>query len=102
LNEAVRLNPADEKAYGNRGNLWQLKGDQERTLADLDIQIRLHPKDSFGYPLRGDTVQRRSGPRDRRLQRGSADAGHVKTSIPTLSNLGIVDLGQFDLALSVR
>jgi hypothetical protein len=60
LNEAVRLNPADEKAYGNRGNLWQLKGDQERTLADLDIQIRLHPKDSFGYPLRGDTGQRRS------------------------------------------
>ncbi len=55
MNEAVRLNPADEKAYGNRGNLWQLKGYQERTLADLDIQIRLHPKDSFGYLLRGDT-----------------------------------------------
>ena len=34
-----------------------LKGDLERALADLDIQIRLHPKDSFGYRLRGDTYR---------------------------------------------
>jgi hypothetical protein len=74
--------------YGNRGNLWRLKGDLEHALADLDIQIRMHPKDSFGYLLRGDTY-RYKGDLDRAIADYNAALKIEPDAISTFTGLGL-------------
>jgi tetratricopeptide (TPR) repeat protein len=47
--EAIRLDPRSHKAYANRGQIWCLKGDLHRALADQDLHIRINPNDPIGY-----------------------------------------------------
>lgn len=50
-------------AYANRGQAYDIKGDRDRALADLNESIRLNPKDANAYNGRGQ-VYRRKGDYD--------------------------------------
>ncbi len=41
---AIRLNPKDFAALQKRGNVWSLKKDYDRAIADYDQVLRLKPK----------------------------------------------------------
>ena len=51
--EAIRLNPKDADAYGNRGYAYAAKGDLDKAIADCTEAIRLNPKDADAYVNRG-------------------------------------------------
>jgi lipoprotein NlpI len=53
LDQAIRLDPKDAGAYGNRGDAWRAKGDLDRAIADYDEAIRINPKNAFWYFNRG-------------------------------------------------
>ena len=52
-NDAIRLNPKDAKAYRNRGDAYEDKGDFDKAIADLTEAIRLDPEDAKAYSYRG-------------------------------------------------
>ena len=43
LDEIIRLNPEDAKAYINRGYAYYEKGDYDRAIEDFDSAVRLCP-----------------------------------------------------------
>ena len=45
--------------YANRGEIWRLKGDLDRALADQDQSVRLDPKSPLPFLSRGDTYRYR-------------------------------------------
>ena len=53
FNEAIRLDPKDADAYGNRGDAWDAKDDSTRPSPTIDEAIRLDPKDARRYVNRG-------------------------------------------------
>jgi tetratricopeptide (TPR) repeat protein len=53
FNEAIRLDPKNAVAYGNRGMVYYGNSDLDRAIADFDEAIRLDPKDATNYNNRG-------------------------------------------------
>jgi len=51
--EAIRLDPKNAVAYGNRGMAYYGNSDLDRAIADFDEAIRLDPKDATAYNNRG-------------------------------------------------
>jgi tetratricopeptide (TPR) repeat protein len=64
FSEAIRPDPRDAIAYGNRGMAYYANGDLDRAIADFDKAIRPDPKDAIAYNNRG-AATRRSGGRTR-------------------------------------
>ena len=54
FSEAIRLNPNDAIAYGNRGFAYGKTGDYERAIADFTEAIRLKPDFALAYYDRAD------------------------------------------------
>ncbi|MTJ17774.1 MULTISPECIES: tetratricopeptide repeat-containing serine protease family protein [unclassified Dolichospermum] len=52
-NEAIRLNPNNDKAYGNRGIVRNDLGDKQGAIADYNQVIRINPNDALAYNNRG-------------------------------------------------
>ena len=73
-NEALRRDPKNVAIYAARGEIWRLKGDLDRALADQDQAVRLDPKSPLPFLARGDTYryQGRAQPRAGRLRPGAA------------------------------
>ncbi len=57
--EAIRLAPAQARAYANRGDVYRQQGDLERAMADLDEALRLDPTLTAAYTNRGLTHEAR-------------------------------------------
>ncbi|WP_180274613.1 serine protease [Tychonema bourrellyi] len=53
LNEAIKLDPKDAKAYYNRGFVYYKKGDNDNALKDYNEAIKLDPKYAIAYNNRG-------------------------------------------------
>ncbi|MGD0709615.1 MAG: tetratricopeptide repeat protein [Bacteroidales bacterium] len=52
-NKAIKLNPDDEKAYGERGKAKLHQSDWTGAISDLSKAIELNPKDENIYSFRG-------------------------------------------------
>ena len=52
-NEAIRLNPNNAEAYGNRGNVRNDLGDKQGAIDDYNQVIRINPNDAYAYNNRG-------------------------------------------------
>ena len=52
-NEAIRLNPNNAEAYGNRGNVRNDLGDKQGAIDDYNQVIRINPNDALAYNNRG-------------------------------------------------
>jgi tetratricopeptide (TPR) repeat protein len=57
--DAVRLDPSDAAAYGNRGVTWTAKGEFDKALDDFDKALRLDPKYASAFNNRGVVWQMR-------------------------------------------
>ena len=70
--EAIRLDPRDAEAYLARGCSWNLKGELDQAIADLDRAIRLDPTNAEALLLPGQCRARegRFRPGHRRFHRG--------------------------------
>jgi tetratricopeptide (TPR) repeat protein len=64
--QAIRLNPDYAKAYLERGNAYDGKGDYDRAIADYTQAIRLDPDDAEAYNDRG-IAYRNKGDYDRAI-----------------------------------
>ena len=64
--QAIRLDPNNANAYGNRGIAYGEKGDYDRAIADYNQAIRLDPNDPAAYYNRG-IAYRRNGDYDRAI-----------------------------------
>ena len=53
FDEAVRLDPQDAKAYGNRGSAYSALGKYQQAIQDYDEAIRLRPQLAGAYYIRG-------------------------------------------------
>jgi len=53
LNEAIRLNLEDDRAYSGRGLAYAGKGDSRQAMRDCDHAIQLRPDDGWDYWMRG-------------------------------------------------
>ena len=53
MDETIRLNPQEAKAYHGRGQAYSKLGQYERAIQDLDEAIRLDPQDADAYYERG-------------------------------------------------
>jgi len=53
LNEAIHLNPKDEKAYDGRGVAYKKKGDFDHAIRDFNEAIHLNPNFERAYNDRG-------------------------------------------------
>ena len=50
---AIELDPSDVENYDYRGEVWQLKGNNDRALADYSMAIRINPLYVSAYYQRG-------------------------------------------------
>ena len=66
LDQAIRLDPTDAKAYNIRANAWDYVGASDRALADYDEAIRHDPNNPAVFHDRG-MMWRRKGELDRAL-----------------------------------
>jgi tetratricopeptide (TPR) repeat protein len=57
--QAILVNPLYALAYGNRGEIWRLTGDFDRSLIDLNKAAELAPKDPMILTMRGETLRDR-------------------------------------------
>ena len=55
--DAILLNPNHAAAYVGRGEVNRLKGDLDRSLADLDKAVTLNPKSQVSLYQRGETLR---------------------------------------------
>jgi tetratricopeptide (TPR) repeat protein len=46
---AIELNPRDAKAYYNRGNAYDNKGQYDKAITDYSRAIELNPRDAVAY-----------------------------------------------------
>jgi tetratricopeptide (TPR) repeat protein len=53
-NEAIRVDPRNEKPYNNRGNLYKDKGEADRAIADYSAAIRIKPDYVYALANRAD------------------------------------------------
>ena len=53
LNEAIRLDPRNAKAFSNRGGAWFKKGQLDQAIADCTEAIRLDPRMASAHGNRG-------------------------------------------------
>lgn len=55
LNEAIRLNPKDPRAYRLRANVYFAQGNFVKALSDFDQVVKLSPNDATAYTDRAVT-----------------------------------------------
>ena len=53
LNEAIRINPRDDRAWTMRGGLFLARGEAQRAINDFNEAIRLNPNDYYAVFQRG-------------------------------------------------
>ena len=58
LDEAVRLNPAFDRAYVNRAALYSMLGEDQMALSDFNRSIDLNPTNPIAYAGRGQLFRR--------------------------------------------
>jgi len=59
FSEAIKSNPANAKAYYNRGNVYQRKGYNDKAIADYNKSIAINPGLAEVYIKRGITFRRK-------------------------------------------
>lgn len=59
--QAIRLNPSYDRAYGNRGNVWFRMGQLDRAIADYDECLRLNPSATHIVENRRIALERKAG-----------------------------------------
>jgi tetratricopeptide (TPR) repeat protein len=57
LDQAIRLNPGNARAWADRGDARMESGDYERALDDYDVAIGLDPDNPFTLTSRSDTLR---------------------------------------------
>jgi Tfp pilus assembly protein PilF len=80
FNAAIRLDPANGKAYHKRANVRIREGDVGKAVADFAEAIRLDPTNALAYAGRGVAYQHRG-----HLDRAIADFSHAIRLAPTLA-----------------
>ncbi|MGB2167486.1 MAG: tetratricopeptide repeat protein, partial [Candidatus Puniceispirillales bacterium] len=58
LDEAITLDPENDKAWNNRGSAKSDIGDHHGAIADYDKAIRLNPDNDFAWSGRGEAKSR--------------------------------------------
>jgi tetratricopeptide (TPR) repeat protein len=90
--EAIKLDPENGAAFGNRGLAYAKKGDFDQAIADFDEAIRLNPNDAR-ILYQGRRNQKKEGNadiaarRDASLWYVSAAGSHQARSEPALAGL---------------
>jgi tetratricopeptide (TPR) repeat protein len=57
LNEAINLDPKRAGLYIERGNVWSVKGDEARAIAEYDEAVKLDEKNAAGFALAAYTAK---------------------------------------------
>jgi tetratricopeptide (TPR) repeat protein len=82
------LNPKEDRALSNRGEVWRLKGDLNRSMTDLDKAVSLIPNSALTLCRRGDTLRER-GELDRSLNDFSAAIAVSSNAICAYTGRGL-------------
>ena len=81
IDEVIRLDPQEAKAYRNRGISYGRLGQHERAIQDYDEAIRLDPQDAKAYYNRGVAYQKLG-----QNGRGQRDINEAIRLDPSLKN----------------
>ena len=91
-NKAIEINPNNENAYNNRGNLKKTKGDFDGAISDFTEGIEIDPKIALIYKNRSDAEEAkgniagakrcaRARPKSTRISRADKDVGLKESNV---------------------